>query len=294
MDTNAYCARRARCILIRSQVGIWYNRAVPKARREALDTISVVIATYNEEARIASFISGVSWADEVVVVDGMSSDRTAAIAAEMGARVVARPNQPIAMINKNIGVKQATSDWVLVLDSDEHVSATLLERLRAFVSSPGDVTALRIARKNVILGAWMRHGLRWPDYQTRFFRRGAAHFLPTVHGQTIVQGRVESLPACLEMALLHDPVDDFGDWVRKLTRYAIMDGQTMHRDGVRPSWWKTIFYPPALFLYDYVWRRSFLDGRRGLILAAIMAYYTFLKRVILWELSTQKPSSPSS
>jgi glycosyltransferase involved in cell wall biosynthesis len=257
-------------------------------------SISVVIATYNEEARIARFMSESAWADEVVVVDGMSSDRTPAIAAEMGARVISRPNQTVAMINKNIGVEQATGDWVLVLDSDEHVPATLVERLRSFIAAPGDVAALRISRQNVILGAWMRHGLRWPDYQTRFFRRGKARFLPTVHGQTIVQGQVQSLPAVPDLALGHDPVDDFGDWVRKLTRYAIMDGQTMHEEGVRPSWWRIMLYPPGLFLYDYIWRGSILDGRRGLILAALMAYYTFLKRVILWELSTRKSSSPSS
>ena len=259
-----------------------------------MDSISVVIATYNEEARIARFMSEVSWADEVVVVDGLSADRTAAIAAEMGARVISRPNQTVAMINKNIGIEHATGDWVLVLDTDEHVPATLVAKLRAFVSAPGDVAALRIARKNFILGAWMRHGLRWPDYQTRFFRRGKAQFLPTVHGQTIVQGKVQSLAALPGLALVHDPVDDFGDWVRKLTRYAIMDGQTMHQEGVPSSWWRIILYPPGLFLYDYIWRRAILDGRRGLILAALMAYYTFLKRAVLWELSTRKPSSPSS
>jgi glycosyltransferase involved in cell wall biosynthesis len=259
-----------------------------------MDSISVVIATYHEEARIARFLSDVSWADEVVVVDGTSADRTAAIAAAMGARVISRPNQTVAMINKNIGVEQASGDWILVLDTDEHVPGTLVERLRAFVSAPGDVAALRIARKNIILGAWQRHGLRWPDYQTRFFRRGMGRFLPTAHGQTIVQGKVQSLPAVLDLALMHDPVEDFGDWVRKLTRYAVMDGETMHRDGVRPSWWRILLYPPGLFLYDYIWRRAFLDGRRGLILAALMAYYTFLKRVVLWELSTRKPSSPSS
>jgi glycosyltransferase involved in cell wall biosynthesis len=253
-----------------------------------MGSISVVIATYNEEARIARFMSEASWADEVVVVDGMSGDRTAAIAAEMGARVISRPNQAVAMINKNIGVEQAAGDWVLVLDSDEHAPATLVERLRAFVSAPGDVVALRIARQNVMLGAWLRHGMRWPDYQTRFFRRVKGRFLPTVHGQTIVQGRVQSLPALPDLALVHDPVDDFGGWVQKITRYAIMDGQTMHHAGVRPSWWRIILYPPGLFLYDYIWQRAFLDGRRGLILAALTAYYTFLKRVILWELNMRK------
>ena len=259
-----------------------------------MDSISVVIAAHNEEARIARLLPELSWENEIVLVDGTSSDRTAAIAAESGARVFVRPNQVVPEINKNIGIEQASGDWVLVLDADEHVPPALVQALRAITVHPGDVVALRLARQNVIFGEWMRHGLRWPDYQTRFFKRGAARIVEAIHGRPVVQGAMRDLPARPELALVHDPVESISDWVHKLTRYAVLDAQTQRRKGVHPSLWRIIAYPPGLFLYDYIWRRAFLDGRRGLILAGLMAYYTFLKRVILWELSTQKPSSPSS
>ncbi len=257
-----------------------------------MNRISAVIVTYNEEKKIRPCLETLRWADEVVVMDLGSSDATMAIAREFTPAVHSHAWSKYVEPVRNDAIGLASGDWILVLDPDEHVSPALAQALRDFAANPGDNAALRLPRRNRLLGAWLNHGLLWPDYQVRFFKRGAASWDGRVHQQPVIRGSIASLPARPQLAILHYCREDLGSIARDIDRCTTIEADEWQAAGIRPSLWKMIVYPPGLFLYAYVWRRGALDGRRGLIHAALMAHYTFLKRAKLWELSIQ--SRPSS
>jgi hypothetical protein len=255
--------------------------------------ISAVIAAHNEEQRIAACLASVAWADEIIVVDGSSDDCTAALAAVQGARVLVRPNQVIPEINKNVGLDAATGDWILSLDADERIPAALAEAVRAFAAAPAADVALRMARQNYMLGVWSRHG-RWPDYQIRFFRRGAARFQEILHRQPTVEGSVRTLPARPELAIGHYPSASLSDHLKSMDRYTTSEAETLHAQGVRFSWQRIALYPVAVFLREYLAQRGFLDGAPGFILSVWSFFYAFLTWAKLWELTSggQRRSAP--
>ncbi len=221
----------------------------------------------------------------MVVVDGTSSDATARLAADAGARVIVCPNQVIPEINKNVGLDQATGDWILSLDADERIPASLAQTLRAFAAAPGSDVALRLPRRNFMLGAWARHGGRWPDYQIRFFKRGMARFQERLHRQPIVQGVVRTLPARAEYAIDHYPYRSISNSLQRMDSYTTSEAQTLSAQGVRPSFTTLITQPIGFFLLQYIVQRGFLDGIPGLILASWSAFYAFLKWAKLWEIT---------
>lgn len=251
-----------------------------------MSSLSVVVITLNEEHNIGECLASVAWAGEAVVVDSCSSDRTVALARQHGARVVARPFTDYAD-QKNFALAQAGSDWVLSLDADERVPETLAAEIRRAVADPGDFVGYEILRRDRTFGRWLRHGLSWPQPKLRLIQRNRGRWQGVVHEVIVADGPVGRL----RNPMLHYHCESIGDFMRRADHYTTMEARAWQAAGVRPSLSKLLLYPPALFAYSYVWRLGFLDGRPGLILAILMAYYTFLKRAKLWELN--RPPSPA-
>jgi (heptosyl)LPS beta-1,4-glucosyltransferase len=241
--------------------------------------LSVTIIAWNEEERLRACLDSVSWADEVVVVDAESSDKTVQLAREFTDRVWVRP-WPGFAVQKNFGLDQATGEWILSLDADERVTAELAERIKLVVARDGPADGYLIPRRNLFWGTWVRHGGLYPDYQLRLFRRGAGRFLEdAVHESVCVTGRVEPLGE----ALLHESYRDLEDFVRRSNRYSTLAAQDWLRRGRRVGVPGLIMKPFGRFFSMYILRRGFLDGWRGLVLAVLYAEYVFLRMAKAWE-----------
>jgi glycosyltransferase involved in cell wall biosynthesis len=245
--------------------------------------LSVTIVAWNEEERLRACLESVAWADEIVVVDGESTDKTVALAREFTDRVWVRP-WPGFAAQKNFALEQASGDWVLALDADERVTPDLHARIARIVADDAAgrpvADGYALPRKNIFWGRWVRHGGLYPDYQLRLFRRRAGRFLAdAVHESVRVEGRVERLGE----ALLHHSYRSLEDFVQRSNRYSTLAAGEWLRRGKRAGLADLIFRPLGRFLSMYIIQRGFLDGWRGFVLAVLYADYVFLRMAKAWE-----------
>jgi glycosyltransferase involved in cell wall biosynthesis len=253
--------------------------AVATAR--SAPTLSVIVITKNEAARIARCLGSVAWADQRVVVDCGSTDATPALAADLGAEVVVTPDWPGFGRQKNRALDRAHGDWVLSIDADEWVTPALAAELRGAIDAAAtDVVAFELPRSSRYCGRAMRHGGWWPDPVLRVFRRGRARFSDDrVHERVVVAapgGRVVRLAQPLE----HDSFRTLDEVLDKVNRYSTDSAVMLHARGRRGSLRAAIGHGLWAFVRTWIVRRGFLDGREGFMLAvsnAEGAYYRYLK-----------------
>ena len=242
--------------------------------------LSVTIIAWNEEERLRACLESVAWADEIIVVDAESTDKTPQLAREFTERVWIRP-WPGFGVQKNFALDQATGDWILSLDADERVTPELVQRIKTLLKDDAAAPdGFLVPRKNLFWGTWVRHGGLYPDYQLRLFRRGSGRFVEdAVHESVKGVARVQPLAE----ALLHHSYRDLEDFVRRSNRYSTLAAQDLVRRGRRVGVADLMTKPLARFLSMYVVRRGFLDGWRGLVLAILYAEYVFLRMAKAWE-----------
>lgn len=257
--------------------------AAPPGRQ----SLSVCVITRDEEDRIGDCLASVAWADERIVVDSGSTDRTAAVAREHGARVIERP-WPGYPAQKNFALGEAVSDWVLSLDADERVSPELADELRAFLAAPpAGVVAASVPRLTRYLGRWIRRGGWYPDRKVRLARRGAARWEGgDLHERLVPDGPT----ARLRGDLLHHTYRDVADHLRRIDRYSTEAARGLHARGTGRAAAAAglVLKPPAKFLAMYVLKGGFLEGMPGFIVAALGGYYVFLRYAKLWELHQRR------
>jgi glycosyltransferase involved in cell wall biosynthesis len=251
-----------------------------------MSRLSIAIIAWNEEARLRACLESVTWADEIVVVDAESTDKTVPLAREFTDKVYVQP-WPGFAAQKNFALEHTTAEWILSLDADERVTPELRARLEAIVKADGPADGYSIPRRNIFWGAWVRHGGLYPDYQLRLFRRGAGRFVDdAVHESVRVQGRVEKLAE----PLLHHSYRDLEDFVRRSNRYSTLSAQDWVRRGRPARLGDLIMRPLGRFVSMYILQRGFLDGWRGFVLAVLYAEYVFLRMAKVWEASrARKP-----
>ncbi|MFQ5692553.1 MAG: glycosyltransferase family 2 protein [Nitrospinota bacterium] len=243
--------------------------------------LSATVIAQNEAARIGDCLDGLGWVDEVIVVDGGSTDGTRECARRRGARVLENP-WPGYAAQKNFALENASHPWVLSLDADERVTDELRREIETLLEGGPDRDGYYIPRKNIFWGRWLRGRAFYPDYQMRLFRKGAGRFNDrSVHESVEIRGRTGRLRCALE----HRSYEDVGDYLRRLDRYAALAASDLKRRGVRPRWDHLCLRPPARFLRTYLLQRGFVDGVDGLIVSALDAFYVFAKYARLRELS---------
>ena len=260
--------------------------------------LSVVIITRNEEANIGRTLASVQplVADgkgEIIVVDSGSTDRTVGIAKSCGARVFAEEWKGYAA-QKNSAIDKTTGDWILSLDADEEVEPGLShevdEATRGCVpvdSPERSFVAFWIPRKNLFLGRWIRHGGFWPDPKLRLFRKGAARFeMRAVHEDAKL---IEGISGKFQNALIHHSYPTLADYIDHMNHYSFLGAEMAVAKGHRRfSLFNILLRPLATFLYNYIFRLGFLDGREGLLLHLYHAVYVSWKYAKAWELARKK------
>jgi len=244
--------------------------------------LSALVITWNEESNLPECLSSLAFADEIVVVDSGSTDRTPEIARQAGAALYDHPWEGYGP-QKNFGMEQASGDWILILDADERVTAELRAEIDRVVTADAlSPAAWSIPRKNHLYGRWLAHGGAYPDRQIRLFRRGKARYNDVdVHENLIVDGAVGELAS----PMLHFSEKNVTQWIARMNRYTTLSARVKLRSGWRGKVGALdlLLRPLNTFFKFYVRKRGFLDGVPGLVWAAMGGVYTLFKYVKLYE-----------
>lgn len=247
--------------------------------------LTAVVPTYNEEEMIRECLQSVSWADEILVVDSFSTDRTVEIAHGLGARVL-QHDYVNSATQKNWAIPQSTHSWVLLVDADERVTPELREEIRRILAEGPRHDGYWIRRANHFLGRRMKHAGWESDKVIRLFRREVARYEEReVHAEIALPG---PLPV-LRHPLLHYSFRSFRQYWHKMQLYSDWGASQLLREGKSASWFSVGMRPPIRFLKMYVIRLGFLDGMHGLVLCTLAAFTVFLKYAKLWELRQGPP-----
>ena len=251
--------------------------------------LSVAIVTCDEERNLARTLASVGFADEVIVVDSGSTDRTVEIAESFGARVFQR-EWPGFAAQKNFAIAQCNCDWVLSLDADEEMSPELARQIQLLLPTNPPADAYFIKRRNLFLGRWIKRGGYYPDPKLRLFRRSAANFSQQPHfeerpvHETIV---FDGESAKLDFDLIHHAYPTLEDYLEHMDRYSTLGAQLLADQG-RTSrsfvafYWNVLVVPQLSFFYNYIVRFGFLDGREGLLLHLYHSTYISWKYSKAW------------
>jgi glycosyltransferase involved in cell wall biosynthesis len=244
-------------------------------------TISVVIITLNAEKGMERALSSVQWADEIVVVDSGSTDKTLEIARRYTDNIFYRKFDDFSL-QKNFAISKCSNEWVMSLDADEIVSAGLEKRLKGFMLE--DKVGYRIRRETYIFGRLMEYGGHDKDMPIRFFNKQKAMFIQPIHEFVQVNGEI----GLIEEPIMHYSSASIEDYMRKLFLYTAIEAKFMLEKGIVFSCFKAFFYPVIKFFQRYILQSGFKDGTEGFVFYFLSGFYDFVKWVRLWELTKKE------
>lgn len=246
-------------------------------------TLSVVIMAFNEEKKIKECLESIkNVADEIIVVDNMSSDKTVAIAKKYTKKIYHQKNEPrILDLQKNFGFSKAKGDWILSLDADERVTDSLALQIKAALTNDDpEISAYRIPRKNIIFGKWIQHTGWYPDFQLRLFRNKKAKYTAEhVHEEMEVDGKTDQLTE----PLIHENYETMRQFINKMVMYAENEADAKIKKGYRYTWTDAVTLPTNEFLSRFFAREGYRDGFHGLMLSLLMSVYYIILFGYIWE-----------
>lgn len=246
--------------------------------------ISATIITFNEEPNISAACESLSWADEIVVVDSESTDRTREIAEACGARVIVNP-WPGFGAQKQFAVDQAQYDWIFSLDADERISDELRKTIELLKARPEKELpdGFLIARRTFYQQRWIRGGGWYPDRQLRLFNRTKGSWKQRHIHESVAMNNGAHVGE-LSGDLLHYTSPNAAHHHRVIgERYAPLAAQQMYEEGRRTSILSAAIAGPAAFIRSFVLKGGFRDGFAGFTIASFAAHHAFLKHLMLWE-----------
>lgn len=223
--------------------------------------ISTIIHTKNSAATLKRALESVKWADEIVVIDMHSTDETVQIAEKYTDRIFSFKDVGYVEPARNFGISKAKGEWILILDADEEVLATLKKCIQQVhdgtISPELRADAYAIPRKNLVFGEWMKYAGWWPDYQIRLFRSGQLHWPEDIHQVPKVKGKLLQLPPEEELAIIHQNYADVSSFIQRLDRYTTHE---VTRRGPRATSDVEIF---RAFTTEFVSRYFKHEGIKG-------------------------------
>lgn len=243
--------------------------------------LSVVVSVFNGESEFDACLKSASWAQEIIVINNSSTDRTLEIARKYTDKIFTRPNNAMLNVNKNFGFSKATGEWILCLDTDERITPELQKEILSTINNElSTADGYWIARKNIIFGRWIEHTGWYPDYQLRLFRRGKGRFEEKhVHEMVKVMGEV----SYLKNNLIHYHYSTIFQFLNKLNIYVVNEAEQLIKGGYEFKWQDAIRFPVKEFLSRFFAREGYRDGFHGLMLSLLMAFYHLLIVAVIWE-----------
>jgi len=251
--------------------------------------ISVVINTLNNEEEVSRAISSVKGlADEVVVCDMESSDKTVDVAKKLGAKVYNHKKEKYVELVRNFMVskvedgERSRTNWILILDPDEEITSKLSSKLKEIIKHP-QADYFRIPRKNIIFGKWIKHTNWWPDYNVRFFKKGFVSWNEVIHSVPMTQGKGIDLPEKEEYAIIHKSYKTISNYFEKILRYTDAQRDNLLNAGYVFSWKDLVKKPLAEFLSRYFASEGYKDGVHGLALSLLQSFSELTLYLKVWE-----------
>ena len=248
-----------------------------------MPTLSVILITRNEEANLEACLASLEGiAQQIVVVDTNSADRTLEIAQKYGALISQPPDWPGFGPQKNRALDLATGEWVLSLDADERLTPALKSEILTAIHHSAHVDCFAIPRLSWYCGRFIRYSGWSPDYVDRLFRRGSAHFSDDlVHERLVPNGQV----AKLKNPMLHYSFMNYSQVLQKLDRYSTASAEQAFAKGKSSSPVKAVLHGAWAFFRTYILRAGFLDGPQGFALAISNGQGTYYRYIKLWKLN---------
>ena len=254
--------------------------------------ISVVINTWNEEKNLPRCIASVKgFADEIVVVDAMSSDDTVSVAKSYKAKVYLYTKSFTHVEQlRNFALNKATCNWILVLDADECLPVSLISSLKQ-ISDNSEGDYYRLPRKNIIFGKWIKHSRWWPDYNIRFFRKGYVSWDEAIHSIPLTKGKGIDLEPKEENAIIHYHYQSIEQYIERMNRYTGVQAKNLTESGYKFIWSDLVKKPANEFLSRYFLGEGFRDGLHGFTLAGLQAVSEFMVYLKVWQTEKFKDQS---
>ncbi len=247
--------------------------------------VSAAIITLNEEARIERCLRSLTWVDEILIVDGGSSDRTLEICRDPHApwsnviRVIEKP-WPGFRAQRTLAMEMAAHDWILVLDSDEECSPELAARIRELLALPSGPShrAYKIRRQEFFLGKPIYFGIWNPSYQDRFFHRKGVRYVNEIHEYPVFPEPASRL----HEPILHDPDFSPDQFLAKMNKYTTIEARDRVAAGRRTNAFRMIMAFPAMFLKNYFYYKAYRDGFHGFTISILEGVSRAVRHVKMW------------
>jgi glycosyltransferase involved in cell wall biosynthesis len=241
--------------------------------------LTAVVLTKNEEPYIADCLRSLMWCDKVIVLDSHSTDRTIEIARQFNPQIVLHPFRNFAD-QRNIAISMVESEWVLFVDADERVSNKLSAEIRVAINNQ-EYNGYWIPTHNYQMGKLILHAGLYPDYHLRLFQAQKGQYDPTqkVHERVILEGNA----GFLTNPLIHISCETWSDFTDHQKYYAQLKAQVHFERGIKPSY-HFVVGPILEFLRRYVRLKGYRDGKHGLYLSCVFAYYYFVMFIHLHNL----------
>ncbi|MBM3283672.1 glycosyltransferase family 2 protein [Candidatus Gottesmanbacteria bacterium] len=245
--------------------------------------ISAVIHTYNEEKNIERCLSSLAWVDERIIIDMGSTDRTCDKAQQFKAKIFSHPYTGFVEPARNFGLSKAKGDWIFIIDADEEIPKNLANRLLV-ETQKSSYDYYRIARKNIIFGKWIKHTGWWPDYQVRFFRRGAVSWTEKIHGVPLTKGQGIDIEVSGDMHLIHYHYQGLDQYINRMNRYTTISSKDLFVSNYRFKKVQLFEMPIREFINRYFIWEGYKDGIHGLALSLLQSFSELITYLKLWEL----------
>lgn len=244
--------------------------------------LSVAVIAKDEEKNLPGCLDGVSFADDIVLVDSGSKDRTVRIAEDFGCRVFVEEWKGYGP-QKNSALAKCRHPWVLILDADERLPQATRDEIVQKLGRP-DADAFSVKRKNFLHGKWLKHSGYWPDRQVRLVNRHKGSFQKAIHEKWVTSGPVRDLGGHIE----HYAFDGYSDMLKTLNDYSTIIALDLYSSGKKANILSPLWHGAGMFLKIYLLKRGFLDGMDGLVTALLKAGGSFFKYAKLLELQRSK------
>lgn len=250
-------------------------------------SLSVIIITKNEEHNIRRCLDSVKWADEIILIDSQSTDKTVEIAMGYGAKIYS-PEWRGYGPAKQEGVKKATGEWILSIDADEEVTPELAEEIKKTLDSESNYNGYLINRHTNFLGKWINHCGWYPDYLLRLFRKESGNFNDAlIHEKVEINGKTRELKA----ELLHYSYPNLETYLERFNRYTTLGAEAAFAKGKKARNFDIVFRPFISFIDHFITHQGFQDGLEGFIISVLSSMAVMVKYVKLRHLQNKEDGS---
>lgn len=240
-------------------------------------TLSAIVFTHNSQDTLDACLSSLQFADELLVIDDLSTDNTPAIAKRHHAKVISHPLTDFAA-QRNFALKQATCDWVLFVDSDESVPPTLAKQILKAIKST-NINGYYLKRQDIFLNKTLRHGETSQVRLLRLAKKSAGTWQRPVHEFWHIKGQTSTLTH----PLLHQRNLSFSQFIDRLNHYTDLDAKALLAENKPFSYFDLLLKPLGKFIYNYFVLLGFLDGFPGFVMAFSMSLHSLIVRIKLYE-----------